>query len=292
MRVCAFGTVRMDIRAYQSINNIEMYEEIKIDDMAFTVGGSVCNTVSVLNVLNQDVTLYMLNANDDFADFVKLKLDKRGLNCISCKQDQNNTAASLIFVDKSGEKKVISYDGVRQDRFILSKLLRDVNQYDLFYTSFYEINSENCEEIIKIMSSSKKNFIDLSPLIYQVDSEVIKDVLRKTDIVSGTEDEFKILSKKLNIGTYKNYFAEYGFELLLVKQGGRGATLYDTVNTYSYAPSTVKASRDTTGCGDTFNAGIIVSISKGLDKKSMLEQAVEMATSVAYNGFDLRLFRA
>ena len=156
MRCCAFGTVRMDIHAYHDINDIDGREEIKIDEMSMTVGGSVYNTVSVLNALNLDVTLYMLNTNDDFADFIKIKLNRRNVNYISCKQDQNDTATSLIFVDKTGKKKMISYDGVRQDHFILNKLLRDVDQYDLFYTSFYEVNTNNCSDILNIMSLSKK----------------------------------------------------------------------------------------------------------------------------------------
>ena len=55
MKCCAVGTVRMDIHAYQEIDNLDEHEEIKINKMNMTIGGSVYNTVSVLNDLKQDI---------------------------------------------------------------------------------------------------------------------------------------------------------------------------------------------------------------------------------------------
>ena len=290
MKCCAFGTVRMDIHAYQEIDNLDEHEEIKINEMNMAIGGSVYNTVSVLNDLKQDIVFYMLNSVDDFADFIKIKMNKRNINYITCKQDKNDTATSLIFVDMQGKKKMISYDGVRQDKYILSKLMKDIEQYELFYTSFYEINQDNYHDIINIMSLCKINFVDLSPLIYKVDDYVINDILQQVQILSGTEEEYDILLGKTNCDSFEDLVAKNNISYLFVKKGSRGAMVITQKNMYEYAPSEKKISHDTTGCGDTFNAGIIDSLTKKVNDEWMLQEAVEMATKVAYEGFKEGMF--
>ncbi len=290
MKCCAFGTVRMDIHVYTELNNFEKHEEIKIDEMSMAVGGSVYNTVSVLTQLKQKAVLYMLNATDDFNDFIKIKMNNRHLTYVSCDQDKNDTAKSLIFVDGQGKKKTISYDGVRQDKSILNILYEDIDKFDLFYTSFYEINKENYRDILKIMTYCPKNFVDLSPLIYSIDSEILSSVLMHIHILSGTEEEFEILMNKLNCKSPENLLSEYFFDYLFVKRGKNGATVFTKNSRYDYEPKEKRTSHDTTGCGDTFNAGIIYSLSNKYDDEKMLQQAVEMATKVAYEGFNEGMF--
>ena len=120
-----------------------------------------------------------------------------------------------------------------------------------------------------------------------MDPEVVDKVLSEVNIISGTDDEYDILIKKLEINTYEDLKLKYDFEMMLIKQGDRGATLYDENGQCVYSPKEIKISHDTTGCGDTFNAGIILSMSKDIDSQRMLQKAVEMATQVAYEGFNL-----
>ncbi len=290
MKCCAFGTVRMDIHAYQEISAINDHAEIKIDEMNMTIGGSVYNTVSVLNELKQDIVLYMLNSTDDFADYIKMRMNKRDINYITCKQDKNDTAASLIFVDKQGKKKMISYDGDRRDEYILNKLRKDIEQYELFYTSFYEINQNNYQEILNIMSLCDNNFVDLSPLIYEVDDRVIDAVLQHIQILSGTEEEYDILVNKLNCKSMKEILQKYHMKYIFVKRGSKGASVLTESSEYEYSPKEKRTSHDTTGCGDTFNASIIDSLTKKVNDEWMLQEAVEMATRVAYEGFREGMF--
>ncbi len=290
MKCCAFGTVRMDIHAYQEIGAINDHAEIKIDEMNMTIGGSVYNTVSVLNELKQDIVLYMLNSTDDFADYIKMRMNKRDINYITCKQDKNDTATSLIFIGKQGKKKMISYDGDRRDEYILNKLRKDIEQYELFYTSFYEINQNNYQKILNIMSLCDNNFVDLSPLIYEVDDSVIDAVLQHIQILSGTEEEYDILVNKLNCKSMKEILQKYHMKYIFIKRGSKGATVLTEASEYEYSPKEKRTSHDTTGCGDTFNASIIDSLTKKVNDEWMLQEAVEMATRVAYEGFREGMF--
>lgn len=290
IRCCAFGTVRIDIHAFQDINELDNHEEIKIHEMSMKVGGSVFNTVSVMNALNIDSVLYMLNANDELADYIKIKLKNKNINFILCKQDQNDIATSIIFVDKTGNKKIISYEGVRRDKYILKQLVKEIGQYDLFYTSFYEISKDNYSDIVAIMSGCATNFVDLSPLIYEIEPEVVKSVLEKVQVLSGTRDEYEILINKLGMQTYIDLIERFNIRYLFVKKGSEGASLYKRDAVYEYKPSVIRSSHDTTGCGDTFSAGVIRGLSENWEDRKILSNAVEMATKVAYEGFNPCLF--
>jgi len=290
MRICAFGTLRLDIHAYQDINDLAGHEEIKIPEMSMKVGGSVFNTVAVLHALKQDVTFYTLNMADDFADFVKFTMNKINIEFITSRQDKNETATSLIFIGEDGQKKMISHDGERRDKYVLDKLYRDVDQYDLFYTSFYEINSVNCEKVIQVMKKSPCSFVDMSPLIYETETEVLEKILTEADYLSGTEDEYEIIFSKTGIKTPEELIRIFAIRKAFLKQGKRGATMYEEGETLSYTSSASGTSRDTTGCGDTFNAGVIYGLCKEETGDSLIERAVEMATKVAFEGFSPELF--
>ncbi len=176
MKCCTFGTLRMDIHIFDELKQFQRYDEVKLNKISMMLGGSVYYTSSVLNELDCDTVMYMLNINDDFSDFIKLKLSRQNINYISSKKDSNEAATTLIFVDEHGDKKMMSYDGVRQDHHVINKLLSDVTQYDIFYTSFYEINRHNYLKLLEVIEKSTLSFIDLSPLLYSIDVKIVKSV--------------------------------------------------------------------------------------------------------------------
>ncbi len=290
IKCCAFGTVRIDIHVYKEYGHLNDYEEIKVDEMALQIGGSVYNTVAVLNELKQDVVFYTLNVTDEIADFIKLRMINKSVTFITSKHDRNSTATSIIFVDNNGKKKMISYDGVRRDSYVLGKLKKDIMNYDLFYTSFYEVNDKNLALLIDVMRRSKQCFVDLSPLIYEVDADIIDKVLNNVQILSGTKDEYSLLLNALKLESIEELIEKYNFRYLFVKNGSEGALLYYDKGVIECKPNERKVSRDTTGCGDTFNAGVIYSLSKDTNETDMLKNAVNFATMVAYEGFNLDLF--
>lgn len=290
IKCCAFGTIRIDIHVYKEYGQLSSYEETKVDEMALQVGGSVYNTAAVLNALKQSTVLYTLNTDDELFDFIKARLKKSGIPFIISQNEHSSTAVSIIFVDSLGKKKMVSYDGVRKDFYILERLKKDISDYDLFYTSFYEINRQNISVLAEIMQKSRQCFIDLSPLIYEVDPDIINQALSHLQILSGTDDEYNLLLGLMKIGSIEKLIEKYNLKYVFVKKGSKGAALYYNNHVIECKPDGKKESRDTTGCGDTFNAGVIYSLSKNTSEADMLKNAVNFATLVAYKGFNPSLF--
>ena len=123
-----------------------------------------------------------------------------------------------------------------------------------------------------------------------MNSNLIESVLNCTQIISGTSDEYSQLLSILKIQSVEELIERFGFIYLFEKKGSDGARIYYDKKFIDCKPLEKKHSRNTTGCGDTFNAGVIYSISMGLNEKDMLRTAVDFATMVAYKGFNLDLF--
>ena len=181
---------------------------------------------------------------------------------------------------------MVSYDGIRCDDGVISQLDRDISCFDLFYTSFYEITEHNYRKLSKIMFEVSKVFVDLSPLVYDLSADIIRTVFEQIDILSGTEDEYAIIFKKLSISDYEELRLIYGIERLFVKRGSRGAELYDMEGLILQKPTMKKKGFNSTGCGDTFNAQIICGLINGLSREELLRDAVEISACVAYEGFE------
>ncbi len=290
MKCLTFGTVRMDIHIFSPLSAVKGKKEIKTDKMIINAGGSVFNTARVLSAMKRDVEFFMPSTDAAFEDFIMSGAEKLGLPCHQIREE-NSTAASIIFLDDTGEKNMVSFDGARKDGDILDELSANADGASLFYTSFYEITNENYKKIIEIENKSKCVFLDLCPLIYETDADIVNAVLLKTDILSGTAEEFQILCSKLNAENPQELLKRYGFDFVLIKMGANGAKLLKKDEEITAKPENQFPATDTTGCGDTFNAAVI---SAFCDKKSdseMLRYAVACASAVAQNGFDPMIFK-
>lgn len=104
------------------------------------------------------------------------------------------------------------------------------------------------------MRRSKQCFVDLSPLIYEVDADIIDQVLNNVQILSGTKDEYSLLLNALKLESIEELIGKYNFKYLFVKNGSEGALLYYAKGVIECKPNERKVSRDTAECGDTFNA--------------------------------------
>lgn len=285
MKICAFGTVRMDILTLDRLSLLEHAVEIKVPAMRYQLGGSVYNTVAVLNAMKREAVLYLLSGRDSFSGFIREQIDQRHIPYHINEEDINQTALSFIFLDKKGEKKMLSYDGDRQDTHTLEQLDRDASDFDLFYTSFYEITKSNYKHIVRILENVRIGFVDLTPLLENVPKYVLNAVLERVSILSGTQDEYRTLYKKLGLDNFKAFSARYAVDYNFVKCGKNGAKLIYDGNQYISRPKEVRVSRNTTGCGDTFNAAVIMGLEDGAGPQELLDYAVDLSSFTAYEGF-------
>lgn len=287
MKFCSFGTIRVDIHTHANLAELGLHDEIKTDNVTMQIGGSVYNTSAVLAELGQSICMYRLHSNDNLAEYIGFKSSDK-IRFVSSSEDDNQTATSLIFVDQNGEKKMISCDGKRNDNAVLELLNDEIEQYDAFVTSFYEITNENVDLLENIMKRSKMNVVDLSPMIYACGVDLCKRVLAQADILTGTESEFEKLKEIVGFLSIDELQKQYAIERIFKKCGARGAVLYSDGSEIAVEPDKQIHSFDTTGCGDTFTAGVLEAIANGKSSTEALHRGVLLAGAVAEHGLDMK----
>ena len=189
---------------------------------------------------------------------------------------------------------MISYDPIIDDSLLIDLLKKDVIDAEVLYTSFYEINERNYSKIAtifnKVIGSGKTIMVDLCPTLNRLSDVAIKEILSSTTVVSGNENEFKIMLKMLGQGGITDVFSEFPtIERIYVKKGERGASLYindkqekiDEIHIDAVVSDVIK---NTTGCGDVFNAVIIEGMINTNDYQKTLECAVKESGKIAEGG--------
>jgi len=83
----------------------------------------------------------------------------------------------------------------------------------------------------------------------------IFDVLKYVDIFMPNEQESRFISGKEDIQDILNFFADYN-EVVVITQGSKGAICRHMDETFQAGVFNVE-SKDTTGAGDSFNAGFL-----------------------------------
>jgi len=102
--------------------------------------------------------------------------------------------------------------------------------------------------------------------------EYFNPLLSATDIIFPTVDEVMILTGKKNIKDACREILKMGPEIVAVKQGKKGSSIF-TFNEEFHVPAFEVKEVDPTGAGDCYCAGFITGIIKGLDLKEAAEFA-------------------
>ena len=96
--------------------------------------------------------------------------------------------------------------------------------------------------------------------------ELFEPVIRKSQIVFPTQEEIAVLTGKSDLDAACKEILEMGPEIVAIKQGKKGSTVY-TVNDKYHVPAFDITEVDPTGAGDCYCAGFLTAVLNGLSLK-------------------------
>ncbi|MEN6326609.1 MAG: carbohydrate kinase family protein [Syntrophomonas sp.] len=290
MGICGLGTIRLDFHIYMPKILKGMYSEAKIDNLDIKIGGSVFNTTVLLKNLNMNLVFYTIMGNDELSLMSRNALKNYNINYKCTSNIDCKSPITFIQLDSDGEKTMLSYDENSYACEIIDILQNDCNKYEAFYTSCYEVNKYNQKKITTILanfvSRNKKTFIDLSPLTYTLPKDIWNDILPFIKIITGTENEFNMLIEILGHNDLIDFKKNYSIEKVFIKRGAKGCSVLDMNGQQKHFDITPVQSRNMTGCGDAFNAGVILGELKGFPTEKTVSIASKLAFQVAKSGFE------
>jgi sugar/nucleoside kinase (ribokinase family) len=241
-------------------------------DFESVPGGSPANLVHNAAVLGLKNGLFGTVGNDMFGKKFRKDLKKHGLeDCLTVIRGEKS-GVCYLFITPDGEKTMITNINAAKQ---LSVDLDKINEYRIFHTSGYEMNSDP-KLVIDAMRYAKskdvKTSFDMADPVYPKKMrESVDEIISVSDYLAFTESELRTYA---GIGPEDNLPSPQkiremikGPSLIAVKKGGKGSELI-TRDEHIIIPRCSCRVINTTGAGDTYLAGILYGILKGFDLES------------------------
>ena len=260
-------------------------------------GGSASNTSVILNALGVNCCFCGTIGDDEIGREIAHGMEAAGIDLRCLQKGSGKTGYTLTLVEPSGERTMLSYRDSSADPLKMTEeVIQAVTGAQVLLFSGYLLStSAQTDFVFQLARLARENqtlvMLDTSPIIGKIDQTIIEEMLTLTDVLMPNKQELLTLSQTDNV--------DDGIQLLLhqvpaivVKLGSDGARLVtrdgchlprmqnEGIRMNHFARANSIEPKDTTGAGDSFNAGFIASFLRSEAPSAWLAFGNEIAARV------------
>jgi|MTBAKSStandDraft_1061840.scaffolds.fasta_scaffold01679_20 sugar/nucleoside kinase (ribokinase family) len=270
------------------------------------VGGSAANTAIALAWLGTATKFYGTIGRDLDGDLIKKQMQAVGVD-ISGIQFGEVTGFTITMIDSSSERTMFSYRGASSNALsVQPDLLESIQNARVLLTSGYQLlYPEQAQVVLStaelVHTQGNLVALDPSPLIGDVSPEIRNRMLELTDILLPNRHELTLLTgeEDLQVSLEK---ALHLCDCVAVKLGSQGAWMslrkgfqfangqINSADRVFQSPAIQVQSVDTTGAGDSFNAGFLASFLRGEPPENWLQSGNNLAGEVVQHRGAVSMF--
>ncbi len=263
---------------------IEYSRKLNVKNVRFVPGGSGANIAANCSMLGLNSAYIGVMGNDFSAEICLNDLNKRGVDLSQVIQtDKDTTALSIILRTPWGkDRSILAYKGANnllKPSDVNEELFKNIKAFA--WTSL--TMDDSCKAIEKAITLTKSKggsvFAAPSMSIVKNAPNWAKILISKSDVVSMNVEEAQEFTGENKKTLMIKNFLDMGIKLISITDGPNGSIISDgktIVNSGVY--NTGEPISDTTGAGDAFLAGILISHLNGLS----LEETSKMATAMSF----------
>jgi sugar/nucleoside kinase (ribokinase family) len=242
-----------------------------IDGISLHSGGCAMSAAIDMSKIGLSTALIGKVGNDSFGEFLRESLIKNNVNVDGLAVDPiNQTSASVVLSDSMGErtflhcigangtfiKEDINWDVIEKSKvvFVAGTMLMDA------------FDGEHCAIVLKkCKEMGKTTVLDTAWDSKGRWMDVLEESMPYIDIFLPSIDEAIELSGKTEPKEIADVFFEKGVKQVVIKLGSKGCYLRESKSSEGIVIPPYKVNAvDTTGAGDSFCAGFITGIVKGM----------------------------
>lgn len=262
---------------------IEYSKKLNVEGVRFVPGGSAANIAANCSMLGLKSTYIGIIGNDFSANICLNDLSKRGVDLSNIIQtDEDKTALSIILRTEWGkDRSILAYKGA-------NNLLRPSDVKDELFENikafaWTSLTSKNgCKAIEKAITLTKdvqgKVFAAPSMSIIKNNPKWARILISNSDVVSLNKEEAQELTGETDTLHMIHHFLDLGLDLISITDGPNGSIISNGKQMINSGVYSVGKVEDTTGAGDAFLSGILISTLNGFD----LEKTSKMATAMSF----------
>ncbi|MDI2091225.1 carbohydrate kinase family protein [Commensalibacter oyaizuii] len=257
-----------------------------IDEIRMTVAGTAGATAMDCGILGLSAQAVITVGQDDMGDYICSKLSSFGVDCSLVKRtDKTQTASTILPINAKGERPALHVLGASAVFTIDDKDMDAVLDANIIHVGgtglLKAFDGEPTVQLLKkakalgrtttfdLIGASAQTFTVVEPCLPYIDYFIPS--IEEASEMSGLTDPKQVAQ----------FYKERGVKNAVLTMGGDGVYVSPQMGDDFTLPAFDISVVDTTGCGDSFSAGIIVGLTKGWDLKKSALFASAVAAKVA-----------
>jgi sugar/nucleoside kinase (ribokinase family) len=277
--VIVAGEANVDLMML-GVPRVEFDKELLAEDMSLVLGGSSSIAAFNLARLGARVGFIGFLGRDTFGDFVEERLRWAGVDVSQVRRVRQPQTGITIWHEYKGRRAGVTYPGC------IAKLRgSDIRSSYLRRAKHLHVGAYFFQENLQLGAAAAFRRAHKLGLTTSLDCNYdpketwdsgIFEVLCETDIFLPNETEALRLTGRRTVAEAAGVLANSAL-IVAIKRGARGALVKSPEATFSVKALKCKVV-DTTGAGDSFNAGFLAEFVKGKSLKECARSAVRAAT--------------
>jgi sugar/nucleoside kinase (ribokinase family) len=258
-----------------SIDKVPAPKELVLfDRLAITTGGCAVNAAIDLGKMGIPNSLIVKLGNDMLGDFVAGQAKALGVDVSGIiREPGNNTPFTFVMVDSTGERRFVHTMGtnatLRAEELNLDFITRHKFCYIGGVMLMPALDGKPLAGVLgKIRARGTQTLLDT--VYVQADQprwrEVILPMLSELDYFIPSEPEATAITGLTDPEAMARFFQDHGGKNIVVKLGEKGVYYRKANGDNGYVKAyMVRKVEDTTGAGDSWDAGFLAGLSLGMD---------------------------
>lgn len=259
--------------------DVEYNAEKLAEKMELTLGGSSSITAYNLARLSVKTGFLGVVGNDLFGDFVVNALASANVNVDALHRDAREKTGITIWLSRSTQRAGITYPGTIASLCAAHFQQEYLQRARHLHVGHYFLLTKFHSDAAGVFRHAKELGLTTSlDCNYDPADEWkshIEDVLRYTDIFFPNEEEARRLTGARSAESAAIQLGKLA-HTVAVKLGAEGVLVYSNGSCFHLAAPTVEVI-DTTGAGDSFNAGYLTQFLQGADARVCAETGLAAA---------------
>ena len=257
-----------------------------IEEIRMTVAGTAAATAVDCAILGLKTRMVSTVGQDEMGDFLVSKMQQYGLDTDLVRRDSSvQTSATILPVRPNGERPALHVPGTAATFKVEPEDLEGALDAKIVHIGGTGLlKSFDGEPTVAFMRKAKELGRITTFDLIQANPETVRLVeplLPFIDYFVPSIDEASEMAGVQDPAEVARFFKKRGVKNAVLTLGAQGVYVDPEEGAPFSLPAHEISVVDTTGCGDSFTAGIIVGVSKGWDLRESARFASAVAAQVA-----------
>lgn len=257
-----------------------------IDEIRMTVAGTAGATAVDCAILGLKTQIVTTVGDDEMGDFLVAKMEKFGVDCRFVARDASvQTSATILPVRPNGERPALHVPGTAATFSIPDGAIDAVLDASIVHIGGTGLlrsfdgapTTETFRRAKELGRTTTFDLIQATPETFAL----VRPLLPYVDYFIPSIEEAQEMAGMAEAPRVAGFFKDLGAKNVILTRGADGVHVSPATGGDFTLPAHRIDVVDTTGCGDSFTAGVIAGLSRGWDLRECCRFASAVAAKVA-----------